>query len=421
MKLNVYGHIHAIRRGEIAKVTAEFAKWSDQNDPAKVATLAQMYALEARRFGYSPHSFLQIYGASIDRLEWEKPRKCVILPSFTYHRIGHMATHLGALAHLQSFGFLSDFKFLMFTDKSCNDTYLNLWGNRFPLYRTLEALRSGEGESIYQFSSAYLPWFDGIWRDTGEVYVLAELESRRRQLRMRPLAHPLLDKPKVFMSKLDDRLPPDAPFVCLHVRSSAYRGSEIDHNNRHRNNDILSYELAVREIAKLGLWTIRIGDKDATPLPPWPNCIDARGSTGLFDIACISACEFFLGDSSGPVMVASTFGKPIIATNLEFGAGSAVFDLHLPKLIRKRGGDFIPFSSLASSRLNFCVNADILDELNAEVAPNTPEEIRDAIGDLISSSSELQGRYLSCFPQDQASLLGKIAPSFASKWRRLLI
>jgi putative glycosyltransferase (TIGR04372 family) len=298
------------------------------------------------------------------------------------------------------------------------------------------------GAKLFSMNPFWLPGPDGRWHEGGEAYYLAHLASDRKPLLSLNWEH--MDAGYEMLTRLG--MPEDAWFVCLHARSEKYLGPDYDAHNRHRNTDIGSFEGAARRIAERGGWVVRISAaENPEPLPDWPNTIDLPyrvGRRAWMDIWTIAMCRFFLGDSSGPVVVASTFAKPCIAANLELGSPTATMDLHMPKLFReKRSGRMIKLAEAARSPLLFCRNAEILDRMGVEIVDNTADEIEAATVEMLDHldcrppvaagpieikipgtfpHSALQDRYRRCFPADLSPPLREASPYFLQKHEALL-
>lgn len=135
-------------------------------------------------------------------------------------------------------------------------------------------------------------------------------------------------------------LPPEAWYVCLHVREGGYSNDETNF----RNSDIENYIESIKYITSQGGWVIRMGDPSMKKLPLMEQVIDyANGpeKNALLDIYLIEGCDFFIGTSSGMIHVAELFNKPMLFTN----AVSYLSDL--PQKI----GDLIIFKHLKSKSM----------------------------------------------------------------------
>lgn len=128
-----------------------------------------------------------------------------------------------------------------------------------------------------------------------------------------------LSRPKLELAERMRRemgMPPDAWFVCLHVREGGYHN---DHGTVERNADINNYIPAIKEITRRGGWVVRMGDATMKRLPPMERLIDypftpQKGE--LMDVYLLSRCGTYIGMQSGIFDVAMMFQRPIILTNM---------------------------------------------------------------------------------------------------------
>ena len=113
-------------------------------------------------------------------------------------------------------------------------------------------------------------------------------------------------------------VPPEAWFVCLHVRTAGFFQEVAAHRNSLRNAEIGSYLPAVEAIVRRGGWVVRIGDATMPALPEMPGLVDYAHSalkSDWMDVYLLGAARFFLGTTSGPWVVAHAFGTPVAMTN----------------------------------------------------------------------------------------------------------
>lgn len=194
-------------------------------------------------------------------------------------------------------------------------------------------------------------------------------------------------------------LPPNAWYVCLHVREGGYSKDETNF----RNSDIENYIESIKYITSQGGWVIRVGDASMQRLPSMEQVIDYANypeKNALLDIYLVEKCDFFIGTSSGMIHVAELFNKPMLFTN----AVSYLNDL--PQKI----GDLIIFKHVKSKLMNRNLSLrEWLDSCNKiepatwssgdwEYIQNTSAEIlvatKQFLGDRTgSANSELQGEF----------------------------
>jgi len=210
-------------------------------------------------------------------------------------------------------------------------------------------------------------------------------------------------------------------FVCFHCRDSAFSYSYV---GGFRNSNIKNYFDAAKYITSCGGFAVRMGQTVAEKLPASnnPRIIDyaCKYRTDFGDIYLTAKCKFFLGSTSGLVVVAAIFNVPIAGANfIPLYPTWRTGDLILPKKIWSiedkrlltfleliefagdvRGGDIRP--------QGICQNLYIHNKL-AEgkhvVIQNTAEEILDLAKEMnerldgtfeiTEEDEELQKRFLS--------------------------
>lgn len=298
--------------------------------------------------------------------------------------IGHIAA-IGVLARLSAFNALSYLPVILgFPSRTGNLALLNYFEQYFPIIRdnesaaSLIALERQLGIHISGFSTR-----DGFkslyeaWSQSVEMW-----EADRRP--------PLLcvsDEHRFNGERMLRKwgVPQDGWFVTVHVRDTAEDWTG-------RNADINTYLPALKEITSRGGWVIRIGDHTMRELPPLTNVIDYAHfgeKTPELDVFFCGACRFFIGSASGPSSVPSLFDVPVLATNysLQPLQTRPSFDVFMPKLFRDiRQNRLLTFSESARS---LCANVDnkaLLARMGIEVVDNTPDEIREAVVEMIQRS-----------------------------------
>ncbi len=111
-------------------------------------------------------------------------------------------------------------------------------------------------------------------------------------------------------------LPAEAPFVTLHVRDNGSKTGSWNHSGTsddYRNADVVTYLEGIELITQLGWYVVRVGDPAMKPLPQRERLIDyahSQARTNLLDMYLFSQCRFFIGTSSGPILIPQIFGTP---------------------------------------------------------------------------------------------------------------
>ena len=180
-------------------------------------------------------------------------------------------------------------------------------------------------------------------------------------------------------------IPPNAWFVCLHVRESGFRNDKG--RREYRNSNINSYIPAINHITSNGGWVVRMGDDSMSKLPNLKNVIDyphTSFKSELMDLVLIKLCYFFIGCQSGIFDVAKLFNKPVLLVNMinwTFGGPLHYQDRGILKhLYSKNKKRYLSINEMYTSdwsvqNINSTVNSDY------SFADNTEQEIFDAVNE----------------------------------------
>jgi putative glycosyltransferase (TIGR04372 family) len=305
----------------------------------------------------------------------------VVGPRYLPHRIGELGANLVAIAKARILGWFPDIELLLPVPAQggANPAYLEYWRPWFTFLQTPgpadEVARPGYGVRIER---------DGTGRyhdigDFGQVVENAWAASGRPPLLTVTTQHRNLGQALLR----EWGVPSDAWFVVLHVRDSAYMAAlnVTDKHNDHRNSNILDYLEAVRLITDRGGWVLRIGHARTRPLPDMERVIDVahRKAPPELDVFLLGTCRFFLGDTSGPYIVATTFGRPVVAANFQIGlAPCQPHDLYIPKLYRDtRSSELVSFRRSLAPPLFRPIHLGVLAAEHVEPVDNSPQEIAD--------------------------------------------
>ena len=179
-------------------------------------------------------------------------------------------------------------------------------------------------------------------------------------------------------------------FVCLHVRSAGFYDEEMPwHHNQFRNAPMENYFPAVEAITEGGGWVVRIGDPSMPPLPAMERVIDyahAEDREDWKDIFLMAENRFMVCMGSGPAGIALAFGAPLVGTDW-FPLGSwplSQNDLFIHKLLRsKRDGRILSIGEALRTPLFAAQEPVIYDTLGLEPVENGPEDILDAVTEML--------------------------------------
>jgi putative glycosyltransferase (TIGR04372 family) len=181
------------------------------------------------------------------------------------------------------------------------------------------------------------------------------------------------------------------PFITIHVRDAGYHKGRYDSEDAvdsYRNANINDYIPGIQDILAHGYKVIVAGDPSMRPSPNIPGVIDYAHSSirdNATDIFIFAACEFFVGTSSGPILVPPLFGTPVIATNMApFAYRLPVHNsLILPKLIYSvRDERFLTVRENLTMPHAVAYSAEFYKKYDLKVVDNTPELISSAIQEM---------------------------------------
>ena len=179
-------------------------------------------------------------------------------------------------------------------------------------------------------------------------------------------------------------------FVCLHVRSAGYYDEDMPwHNNRFRNARIENYTPAIEAITARGGWVVRIGDPSMPPLPAMERVIDYahdEDREDWNDVFLMAENRFMVCMGSGPAGIALAFGAPLVGTDW-FPLGSWPLsgnDLFIHKVLRsKKDGRILSIGESLRTPLFAAQEPVIYDSLGLEPVDNVPEDILDAVTEML--------------------------------------
>ena len=218
----------------------------------------------------------------------------------------------------------------------------------------------------------------------------------------------------------------DKKFVALHVRQPMKPIFE----GQARDSRIEDYRLLCEYLTSIGYIVVRMGDSRFPKLDSdFPAFDYAHSSlrTEFADCWLWANCEFWVGNVSGAMITALTFGKKRLITNQWFwNVLGGKKDLILPKILTK---DSIPLTieDTLSNEFSRCMSISKMRNSGYSLIENTPDEILSGCIDLLNSgnlNSEINDldkilrNNLVIHPQEVN--LMRIAPSFANKWDQIL-
>ncbi len=108
-------------------------------------------------------------------------------------------------------------------------------------------------------------------------------------------------------------------YVCLHIRTPAYKGTSDLENAGFRNATPSNYISAIKFLIKNGMKVVRLGDRVENLLPQIDGLIDYASSeykSEEMDIYLIQNSFFFFGTNSGIYDTAMLLSVPVLAVNV---------------------------------------------------------------------------------------------------------
>ena len=237
-------------------------------------------------------------------------------------------------------------------------------------------------------------------------------------------------------------------FICFHSRDSVYLtkygNNFLDSPTPQgyfdfRDSDVKNYLEAAKYIASLGGFAVRMGYGVAEKLPDLhnPRIIDYASyhRTDFGDIYLLAKCKFFLGNTAGIHLVATTFNVPVAGANWAH-LNHTLYqkeDLYIPKKIwsikEKR---FLTFREILESEVADYYSNEQFTEAGLEVVENTAEEILglaremnerlDGTFEYTEEDEELQNRFRSLFQPHHRSygFISRIGAEFLRQNKELL-
>jgi len=296
--------------------------------------------------------------------------------------IGHL-TFLDSLAKSEILGWSPpEQRVLLSTTATSNPCYLNYWRKYFPLISDPEALaRIQPVAEKLKMDFEVWPFKDGRLM---HAYEAIDSIQQQWEAENRP---PLLAISEAEVARGRDELsrlgmPRDAWFIALHIRQ---RPSDPTSTRRTaRNADVSTYEQMVKSVVARGGWVVCMGNGSA--VRPAPHVIDyGPNRTDWMDVFLWATCRFFVGTTSGPIHVSSTFGVPTVQTNSLLGFRTwPSRDLFIPKrhwLSAERR--YLTIEEELSGPAAWSEWPEFLGRQGIELRDNTPEEIDEVVSEMM--------------------------------------
>lgn len=177
-------------------------------------------------------------------------------------------------------------------------------------------------------------------------------------------------------------------FVGLHIRNGG-KTPEL------RNQDILNYIPAIKEITKRGGWVIRIGNEQMPPLPKMERVVDLvveRDAAINLHLFVLAFGKFFIGTHSGPQFFPPLFGVPTIFTNhIGIGRNALTFSKNsftIPKSALKRDGSRASFMEILQSPFGYGeLTLKEFEKRGLRIQENSAEELENGVLEMFTRLS----------------------------------
>lgn len=199
-------------------------------------------------------------------------------------------------------------------------------------------------------------------------------------------------------------------FVTLHIRSSNtygdHQNKEEDNNNLVRDSDVADYTDAVKKITEAGGWVIRIGDPNMPVFPKMERVVDYAHDddrADWLDLFLIANSRFLMCSNSGPAIVATTLGTPIVAINWfplhAWPYGTK--DLMIHKTLRRESDSTcLDLKTCCQYPFGGAHSQTVYKDAGVEVIPNTPEEITEVTKEALATF--IHGNFPQASDEEQA-------------------
>jgi putative glycosyltransferase (TIGR04372 family) len=187
-------------------------------------------------------------------------------------------------------------------------------------------------------------------------------------------------------------------FVCLHVRSPGFYGSEREAAQQFRNTSLDPYYPVIRNLTNLGLWVVRMGDS-AMPSLDLSQCgfssrvidyaLSPRKSAEM-DVALCAQCELFVSSPSGLHTVAHAFGRPVCEVNYPIYHGFPWHpgDIFAPQLYFSHDKNrALGLDEILATDILHCDHQFLLKQAGISLVPNEPDDIIETVNEALSPAA----------------------------------
>ena len=315
--------------------------------------------------------------------------KVIDLTSFIWARnIGHIAL-LTDLIRVNILGYLpGKLRLYVETGNVANDYYLKKCAPFIDFIETGTDYKVPVGVQQSQlqfnmFNTTLGPKF---------LYNICALADKKWQEEQRPNLISLNESERKHAQKKLSPLGfnPGKWFATFHVRGSRFR----DELETTRNTPLDNFTLAIRRVLEAGGQPVVLGEPGVNVPENMTNMIidyaNSEFRSPELDIFLCAECRFFVGVVSGIIFVSGTFGVPAIFTNVTppISRPWRRGDLWIPKLIWSESlNRYLSLKEMMKPPVCLLDTPENYKQRRLKIYDNSPEEIEDAVADMIDQVS----------------------------------
>jgi putative glycosyltransferase (TIGR04372 family) len=307
-----------------------------------------------------PHQYTPFLQHLVEKL-WDKSRYFVVVPCSYY--FGHLfweiimavavARRSGRTLVLLKPTATNQFPVMnqevFDCDFDCKLERSGIWAKIMPALNTFEKVKTELGKLVFK---AVRKAFKVRWAEPAFRYhrcgieesdfVLAKIAGTNRyyDLSMMPDGNPAIRLSEEQRAKAehilkDSGMDQSKWIAAAHVREAGYKGYDVNADARNFGQTALLPMLKL--ILARGGTMVRMGTREQSHIPETRGLFDYAHSpiqSNLLDLYVMEKARIFVGASSGPLVMAFAFGKPVFAVNyVDFLlAGFRKSDMFIPKV-----------------------------------------------------------------------------------------
>ncbi len=186
-------------------------------------------------------------------------------------------------------------------------------------------------------------------------------------------------------------------WVCLHCRTSKYSDlyqlgykSRKDPGQAFRNSDPSKLNAVVKELSRLGIYSIIMGHDSEVFFPGEKYVINfsrASWKSERLDLALSTNCIFYFGNSSGSIAMPRVFGVPVAGSNMIpflHSLGGAYQDINIHKwYFSNHSNKLLKYDEMLSSKFLMMRESKHFSDNDITLIENTEEENMCLLNDML--------------------------------------